>query len=227
MKNFIILGLLAALLFSVSAALSVWLNQSKQPDANAEKKDDKPTAKGPKSDGPKETIDAKEPKSAPKVEGPPSGPENMLVEVKKGEDALKHRAERLELVVRDLQVQREKTDAALQAVTVELKKVPAELNRLDALARDIKEKQLEIEKGELKNIEKIAVMYDGMAPESAAPSFKKMADDGKVDFAAKILNLMKPRNASRVLEALEPSVALLIIDRMRAIVPAPPAPKTP
>ena len=130
------------------------------------------------------------------------------------------RAERLELVVRDLQVQREKTDAVLAAVTNELKKVPAEVSRLDALARDLKDKQLEIDKGEQKNIDKIGTMYDAMSPEAAAPSFQKMVDEGKVDFAAKILNQMKERNASRILEALEPSVALMILERMRNIRPA-------
>ncbi|MFM8274666.1 MAG: MotE family protein [Gemmata sp.] len=220
MKNFIILGLLAALLFTVSAAMSVWLNQSKQSDASAEKKDEKPAAKGPKSDGPKETTDTKDPKSASKTETPPPGPESGLVAVKKGEEELKNRAERLELVVRDLQVQREKTDAVLAAVTNELKKVPAEVSRLDALARDLKDKQLEIDKGEQKNIDKIGTMYDAMSPEAAAPSFQKMVDEGKVDFAAKILNQMKERNASRILEALEPSVALMILERMRNIRPA-------
>lgn len=225
MKNFLILGVLAGLLFTVSAALSVWLNQ-KPADPNTEKdKDkDKVVAKAPKSDGPKEA----EPK-APKLDNPPQpGPESKLNAIREGEDKLKLRAEQLELVVRDLKVQRDATDAALKAVTTELKKLPAETTRLDALAEDLKKRQVELEAGEKKNIEKIAAMYDAMSPEAAAPTFKQMADTGKMDMAAKILAQMKERNAARVLEAIsDPALALQILEKVKGIRAAAPAPKSP
>lgn len=216
MKNFLILGLLAALLFTVSAALSVWLNQSKQTDADKDKEKDKDkvAAKAPKSE-PKESV---EPKPAPKAEPLPSGPESSALLVREREAKLERRAAQLELVVRDLQAQRESTDAALQAVMNELKKVSTETSKLDALAEDLKKKKVEFEAGEKKNIEKIAGMYDAMTPEAAAPILKQMADTGRLDMAAKILAQMKERNAARVLEAMgDPALALQVLEKVRDI----------
>lgn len=216
MKNFLVLGLLAALLFTVSAALSVWLNQSKHAaEADKDKEKDKVAAKGAKAGEPKETT---EPKAAPKVEPPPPGPESAALIVREREAKLDRRAAQLELVVRDLQSQREATEAALQAVLSEMKKVSNETSKLDALAEDLRRKKVEFEAGEKKNIEKIAAMYDAMTPEAAAPILKQMADTGKLEMAAKILVQMKERNAARVLEAMnDPALALQILEKMRGI----------
>ncbi len=75
MKNFLVLGVLALTLFSVSAALSVWLNQSKQPaETDKDKaKDEKVTAKTPKGGDPKE-----EPKPPGKIELPTKGTEENM-----------------------------------------------------------------------------------------------------------------------------------------------------
>ncbi len=226
MKNFLILGLLALLLFSVSAALSLWLNQSKQPDQAAEKDKDKDkTAKGPKSGDPKEST---EPKAAPKVDPPAAGPEAAAKTTRESEAKLKLRAEQLELVVRDLQTQREATEAALRAVMTELKNVSTETTKLDSLVKDLQQKKVDFEAGEKVNITKIAAMYDAMTPEAAAPILKQMADTGKLEMAAKILVQMKERNAARVLEAMgDPALALQILEKMRGLraTPAPaPAP---
>jgi flagellar motility protein MotE (MotC chaperone) len=218
MKNFLILGLLAAFLFSVSAGLSVWLNQSKQPESTEKDKDkDKPVAKGPKSDAPKESTEA--PKTAPKADvSPPSSSESALLIVRENEAKLKLRADQIALVVRDLQTQREATEAALQSVTNELKKVSTETSRLDALAEDLKKKKVEFEAGEKKNIEKMAAMYDAMSPEAAAPVLKEMANSGRLEMGAKILVQMKERNAARVLEAMnDPSLALQYLEKIRGI----------
>ncbi len=48
MKNFLILGLLAVLLFSVSAGLSVWLNQSKHQAEQKDKDKEKRRIKKPR-----------------------------------------------------------------------------------------------------------------------------------------------------------------------------------
>ncbi len=45
MKNIIILGLVALLLFAVSASLSLWLNQSKEGDGKEAEKSGKETAR--------------------------------------------------------------------------------------------------------------------------------------------------------------------------------------
>jgi flagellar motility protein MotE (MotC chaperone) len=227
MKNFLVLGLLAALLFSISAALSIWLNQSKtDPNADKDKGEGKTAAKGTKGSEPKEST---EPKAAPKVEPPPPGPESAAQFLRDREARLKFRSEQVELVLRDLQVQRDATDAAMRALTAELKTAALEAGKLDLLAEDLRKKKVEFEAGEKKNIEKIAAMYDAMTPDAAAPILKQMADNGKMDMAAKILVQMKERNAARVLEAMnDPALALQVLDKMRGIRAAnPPAPGAP
>lgn len=221
MKNFLILGLLAMLLFSVSAGLSIWLNQSKQPEQTEKDKDkdkDKAVAKGPKSGDPKETTDVK---SSPKVDSPPpSSPETTAKYIKEQQAANERRAAQLDLIVRDLQTQREATEAALARVMNELKNVSTESTKLDALADELKKKKLEFEAGEKKNIEKIAAMYDAMTPETAAPILKQMADTGRLDMAAKILVQMKERKVAPILEAMnDPALALQILDRVRNLRP--------
>ncbi len=225
MKNFLILGLLALLLFSVSAALSLWLNQSKQADTTTEKDKDKDKDKAA-GKGPKETGEA--PKvPGPKVDSPPPpGPESAALILRDRESKLALRAAQLELVIRDLQSQRESTEVTLRQVMNELKNVSTETTKLDALAEDLRKKKVEFEAGEKKNIDKIAVMYDAMTPEAAAPILKQMADNGRLEMAAKILVQMKERNAARVLEALgDPALALQILEKMRGLRAAtPPAP---
>jgi flagellar motility protein MotE (MotC chaperone) len=225
MKNFLILGLLALLLFSVSAALSLWLNQAKQTDTASEKEKEKDKEKAV-AKGPKESGDAPKPAGS-KAEGPPPpGPESSALVMRDRESKLALRAAQLDLVIRDLQSQRESTESALRQVMNELKNVSTETTRLDALAEDLRKKKVEFEAGEKKNIEKIAAMYDAMAPEAAAPILKQMADNGRLDMAAKILVQMKERNAARVLEAVgDPALALQILEKMRGIRAAnPPAP---
>jgi flagellar motility protein MotE (MotC chaperone) len=225
MKNLLILGLLALLLFSVSAALSLWLNQSKQTDTTTEKDKDKDKEKAV-GKGPKESGDAPKP-PGPKTEGPPPpGPESSALVIRDRESKLALRAAQLDLVIRDLQSQRESTESALRQVMNELKNVSTETTRLDALAEDLRKKKVEFEAGEKKNIEKIAAMYDAMTPEAAAPILKQMADNGRLEMAAKILVQMKERNAARVLEAVgDPALALQILEKMRGIRAAnPPAP---
>jgi flagellar motility protein MotE (MotC chaperone) len=230
MKNFLILGLLALLLFSVSAALSLWLNQSKQ-QADADKtKDDKATPKAPKDAPPKEGTEPRPP-GGKSPEGPSGSPETTARDIRDQQDKLVRRAAQIEVVVRDLQTQREATEATLRQVMSELKNVSTETTKLDALANDLKQKMIGFEAGEKKNIEKIAAMYDAMTPEAAGPILKQMADTGRIEMAAKILAQMKERKAATVLEAMnDPALALAILEKMRglrAAVPPAPAPVVP
>ncbi len=225
MKNFLILGLLALLLFSISAAASLWLNQSKNGAAEKEKDKDKEKAKEKDKDG--EKAAAKGPKEGPPVkpDAPTAGPDSAAL-IREQEAKLTRRAQQVELVIRDLQTQREASEASLRLVMGELKNVSAETSKLDLLANSLKAQQLQIDQGEVKNIEQIAKTYDAMAPESAAPLLKEMAEKGRLDTAAKIVMKMKERNVARVLEAMnDPALAFQILDRMRTL--RPPAPVVP
>jgi flagellar motility protein MotE (MotC chaperone) len=223
MKNFLILGVLALFLFSVSAGLSLWLNQAKT-DATAEKEkvkdghNEKEKGHGPKELGGHDPI-------VPKSEGA-----HNLVDVgaslNQREDKLKYRTAQMDVVLRDLQVQREATDATLNKVLLELKNVGTEAAKLEKLTTDLTKGRLEVEASEKKNIDKLATVYDSLAPESAAPLLKEMAEKGQLDMAAKILFQMKERNAARVLEAMnDPSLEFQIVSRIRTLkAPAPVVP---
>jgi flagellar motility protein MotE (MotC chaperone) len=226
MKNFLILGLLALLLFSVSAALSVWLNQSK-PQAETDKgKEEKVAAKEPLKDtkDPHKDVSTPHPVVKP-PEGPSGGSETTARELRDQQDKLVRRAAQIEVVVRDLQTQREATETTLRQVMSELGKVSTETAKLDALADDLKKQWATFEAGEKKPIERLAAMYDAMDPEAAGPIFKQMADTGKIDLAAKILAQMKDRKAASVLAAMNDSaLALAIVEKMRNLRPPPPPP---
>jgi flagellar motility protein MotE (MotC chaperone) len=225
MKNFLILGLLAMFLFSVSAALSLWLQQAKQQQHDAaEKEKDKEKTPSPdkdksaidKSGQPKETI---EPKPRPASKDTPASPlsEADLKRLRDTEAKLERRAAQIELVIRDIQTQRQRNEFLLQQVMAELKNLPAETSKLDAMLKDLNNRTVEYNALEDANITKLATMYEAMAPEAAAPILKEMSEKGRMDTAAKILVKMKERNSARILEALEPSLSSQLIERMLRI----------
>lgn len=212
MKNFLILGLLALLLFSVSAALSLWLNQSNAPteDKSGEKDKDKAAGKKP-ADKDKEPAD---PRPSPKSE-PGTGPDSVAI-VRDQQDKLKLRSAQMELVLRDLQDARASTDALLRQVTAELKTATAKTGELEAMAKQLEAKKIDYTTAERQNIIKMASWYDAMAPESSAPILKQMADSGNMDMAVKILAQMKERQVAAIFAALnDPPLAAQLLERMR------------
>ncbi|MBA4065305.1 MAG: hypothetical protein C0501_16660 [Isosphaera sp.] len=214
MKNFLILGLLALFLFSVSAALSLWLNQSRNAPDPADKAAPKSRAPDPK--------DPPEPKPLPKAEPPPPGADSAAI-LSDREARLARRSAQVELVMKDIQSQRDAVEATLRQVNSELKAVAARTGELDGQAADLKKKLAEVELSEAKNIGEMAARYDTMAAESAAPIFRQMADSGQLDTAVKILARMKPRNAAQVLAALgDTALATQLTDRMLRLRTAPP-----
>lgn len=79
------------------------------------------------------------------------------------------------------------------------------------------------------NVQKLALVYDAMSAEGAAPILKQMAESGpgKREQAAEVLARMQPRNAARLLVAMsDPVLAADLLERMsrylpREIAPAP------
>lgn len=223
MKNFLVLGLLALTLFSVSAALSVWLNQSKQP-AETEKdkdkgKDEKVAAKTPKGGDPKE-----EPKPPGKVELPAKGTEAGLKDALKLQDQANRRAEQVELVMRDLQTQREVNEALVRRVAEELKRATDEVTKAAAAiaaADAAKPKQPEPELLDPKYLAKMATLLDAMEPAPASALVKEMVERGRLEVAARILLQMKGGKASAVLaEFKDPTLGEQILDKMTKLRPA-------
>jgi flagellar motility protein MotE (MotC chaperone) len=220
MKNFLVLGLLALFLFSVSAALSVWLNQSKTAEATAEKEKEKEKDKD-KGKGPKDAHDHDQKPLVPKADAGPSAAESGAA-LREREERVTYRNAQMQLVVADLRFQREATDKLMAKVVEELKNAGAEAAKLEMLAKDLKDKQLQADAGDKKNIDKLASVYEAMSPEAAAGQLKDMVENGKLDMAAKILDQMKGRNAARVLEVMSESTASQIVGRIEKLRPPPP-----
>ncbi|AMV25634.1 hypothetical protein VT84_14650 [Gemmata sp. SH-PL17] len=220
MKNLIFLGAIALLLFSLSAALSLWLNQSRQQQETAEKdkekeKGDKPPLKpGPSGDSSKDPV---EPKTIPKIPQSNMGPNVGALD---HQAQLERKALQISLVLQDVQAQREATDALLRQVTTELKTATKNPEPEPKAVEDLKKRQAEDRANEIKNYEKLAAVYDAMTPEGAAPILKQMAESGtgKMEQAAQILVRMKERNTARLMEALgDPALAAQLMDKVRQL----------
>lgn len=215
MKNFIILGLLALLLFSVSAALSLWLNQSgtSTDDKSGEKDKDKGKKPGDKEKD--KDKEAPEPRTSPKTDLG-TGPDSAAI-LRDQQDKIKLRSAQMELVLRDLQDARASTETLLRQVTAELKTATAKTGDLEVLAKQLEAKKLDYNAAERQNIIKMAAWYDAMAPESSAPILKQMADNGNMDTAVKILAQMKERQVAAIFAALnDPSLSAQLLTRMQA-----------
>jgi len=180
MKYALQLGFLALVLFSVSAGLSVWLNQSKQPtEASAAEKTHKKGAggdaehsdKGDKEKGEKGHGDSKSPS---KAEGGHSAAETANSEALR--ERLLRRSEQYEMILKDLQAQREVHDALVKQIVAELKTATSKVNELDSKAADLDKKKVDLDAAERKNIERMASLYDSMNAETAAPD--SQADGG-------------------------------------------------
>ena len=228
MKNFLILGLTALLMFSLSAALSLWLNQGRWPSdtsPSTEKAGKKAVEKEPGESRPPAKSD---PKGDHKDVGATASDPSSLAALREREARLERRATQIDLVLRDIQSQREVVDTLLRQVSAELKTVGSKVSDLDVRAAELDKKKLEFDAIERKNIERMAGMYDAMAPESAAKIIQQMVDSGRLDTAAKTLSLMKDRNSARLLSELDPALAAQLLDKMRGLRSAPiaPIPKT-
>ena len=217
MKNLLFLGVIALLLFSLSAALSLWLNQSRQQQETADKdKPEKPALKpGPTGDNPKDPP--AEPKPISKLPPSATGPDVTSLDQ---QSKLERKALQISLILQDVQAQREATDALLRQVTTELKTAAKSPEPDPKLTDDLKKRQAEDRANEIKNYEKLAAVYDAMTPEGAAPILKQMAESGtgKMEQAAQILVRMKERNTARLMEALNDApLAAQLMDKVRQL----------
>lgn len=231
MKNFLILGLTALLLFSISAALSLWLNQGRttaDTSPSTEKSSRRGSAEKEKPE--KETQESHAKKSEGREESTLGGAgPNSLAILRDQERRIEMRVEQVNLVMRDILSQREVIDGLVRQVMVELKNAEGKVNDLEVRQAELEKKKIEFDVAERRNIERIAGLMDAMSPESAASTLKQMADGGKLEVAAKVLATMKDRNAARALgELADPALAAQLLDKMRMLkgALAPIAPKT-
>lgn len=222
MRSIIQLALVALVLFGVSAALSVWLNQSRLADTGAKDPDKSALASGKDEKGGEKAGEKaarpqpKDEKEKPAV--PEAGPGAVAADVRLREERLELRQARMALVDQDLRAEREAVDALLRRVTAEAREAAANASR-DAVAAAAAPPKAPADPDAANPdaIRKMAAMYDNMTPESAALIFKQMSDAGKLDTAVRILSQMQPRQASRVLAEIEPSLAAQLLEKMRSL----------
>jgi flagellar motility protein MotE (MotC chaperone) len=237
MKNFLILGLVALLLFAVSAALSLWLNSSKE--GEADKKEPKKTAKETTKDKDKDKDDELRPaiKPTPSLGTDEGGRlaaqlREQLAIVKEREAKLDRRQAHIELLLQDVRSEREVIENLRKQVAVEMKMVAEKMTEVEGRftqldrereqnAKKIDEAQkrvLDITQAEDKNISKMATMYDSMPAENAAKIMQQMADSGKMETAVKLLSQMKETKAAKVLaEISDPALAAQMLEKMRGV----------
>jgi hypothetical protein len=221
MKNILIVGGVSLVLFSVSFALSVWLNASKagttpttKDEKDAKKKGDDHAADKEKDKGhgddPKKEKEA-DPKSHEKSAEP-----KLTAGPKDKDDQTELRRLQMEVVMHDLRLQREEYEKRTKAIQSEIKLLQAEGEVNDTRAKELnqveqknkqKEAELkkisgEMEKGEAAGVEKVAGMFEPLEPAKAAEMLQGLADTGKMDLAVKILSRMKAAKASAVLAAI-------------------------
>mgnify|MGYP001033360673 CR=1 FL=1 len=227
MKFLVQVGLVAVTLFSVSAALSVWLYQSRQPQteatgANKDKEDQTPPEKEP--------TEGKVAKS-PDAVTPARDEPGALASLRGREDRLERRAAQLELVVGDLKSEREAVDALMRKAAEELKAAATRVAETTASPKapaDVERAKAEADAAEKKHIDTMVRLYEAMAPEVAAPILRQMTDGGKMDTVARVLGQMKERQAARILgEFGDTSLAAQLLGRMRQFNPTPGGGPTP
>lgn len=228
MKYALQVAVVAMTLFSISAALSLWLNQQKTETAatadKTEKKEKKassdPDHSTDKKDKEKDSGTKPTPKTEPSYSSPAAATANQDTRVAQ----LDRRQAMIELMQQDLQVQLKSIDGLVKQVVLETKTVAAKAGEIDAKAAELDKKKVELDANESKNVERIAGMVDGMPPETAAQVLTQMVDSGKMDTVVKVLALMKPTKAARVMAELEHALAGQLLDRMRGYKPAPVVP---
>lgn len=234
MKNIILIGLVSLVLFGVSAGLSVWLqtNAAKSPDsAHADEKKKKPAddhgdAKGTDKDhaDPHKTDD----------KAKPTEPKSVVPS--KDADRVEYRRLQMEVVASDMGGQMQDYDKLLKRVAAEMKLMAAQQAEVDAKLGEIKQaedrtKAADAKKGQPvsaagttgENLTVIAGLFDNMPPEEAAAMIQAWTDGGKTDTAARVLTMMKPTKATKVLSAVTDTTAKeAIFDRIKALKLTPP-----
>ena len=227
MKNILVIALVSIVLFGVAAGLSVWLqvNGAKPADtAHGDDKKKKPadTAHGDKKDADKGHDDP------PKGEAKPTDAKAAS----KDADRVEYRRLQMEVAAADMSGQMKDYDALLKRLAVEMKVLAAEQTQIDAKlsevkqaedrtaksAEDIKKGQSQAEDAEKANLTRIAGLFDQMPPDDAAGLIQAWADGGKTDTAVRVIALMKPTKATKMLSAVTDRTAKeAIFDRMKTL----------
>ena len=220
MKNLFILALTSLLLFSVAAGLSVWLQQSKTTtEATKDKDDEKKKSAKEKPEPVEKDKPTKEKTDAPQSATPSE---------RETASASQKQQARSMLILADMRSEREAFEALTKRYAAETRAVLAEADEEVRLAElknsqkpnDPPKKPLVpfVDPGEQKNIDKLAAMYDAMAPDAAAKLATEMSNNGSLETAVQILAKMKDTKLAKVLEAMpDQALAAQIVEKIKKL----------
>jgi flagellar motility protein MotE (MotC chaperone) len=231
MKNFLIPGLVALLLFAVSAALSLWLNQSKE-GAEANKEGKKPSKEASKDEEIRPGVRPNTSVGTEDVGKLATSLREQLASMKEREARLDRRQLQIDILLQDIRSEREVIENLRKQVGIEMKLVGDKMTEVEGkfvqLDRDkaaankkieeAKKGVIDITQAEDKNLLKMAAVYDSMPPENAAKILQQLADSGKLETAVKVLSQMKEAKAAKVLaEITDPSLSAQILEKMKGV----------
>jgi flagellar motility protein MotE (MotC chaperone) len=216
MKNILVLAVVAVVLFSISAGLSVWLNQNRATTLPTEKEKAQPVI----NKEPDKDKDKTPGKGPPKTDG--SALPDPGLRLNDAEDRLRRRESQMDLVLRDLAGERQAVDELVRQVTAATKQVADEPPPAPKTPAAVpKGGAPDAEAGaDKKGIDQLSRLYAAMPPDSAATILKKMADGGQLDTSVRILAAMQERQAAQILAAISLSddgLAAQITQRIRML----------
>ena len=219
MKNILVIGVVSLVLFSVSAALSVWLQSNKKTETTASGDEKTPNKKTP--------VD---PKAGHAEPTPPGTPDTGLKPFDPGPKAVDDRSElrriQMEVIQKEMRMQNEEISKRLKQLTVELKALQADAEANDAQAKKVKERDEQITKRESELAKKatttvtkagyvqLADLMSQMEPAEVAKIVIQKADEGKLDEIVRALVPMKPTKLTKILlELKDTELEKKILDR--------------
>lgn len=141
-------------------------------------------------------------------------------EIKRREQELEQQENRMKLAEEDLRNQRieidgllekvqdtyEKTTLAFQQVRQERAALRNDTDSANRTIQEAKRVQDEHDVNEMANQAQLAQLIEGMSEDSAANLLKSFVNNGQIKVAAQVLSIIEPRNASKILEQLDPDL---------------------
>jgi flagellar motility protein MotE (MotC chaperone) len=243
MRNILILALASILLFSLSAALSLYLNwPGKQASTDGShagngKGKGKDTKDGEPDTSLAPIVGQPTPKAAEEAAQLLARLRQRSADLEKREDEARRQEQRMQIVMDDIKGERGVIDSLRAELSEELKKLKEKQEGITRKARgleeqkeaakrllaDLEKRQIVLEKNEDKNFDRMATISDSMPAEKAARLLKQMADSGQMETAVKVLGQMRERRAAAVLaEITDVALSAQLMEKLRGLKrPAP------
>ena len=153
----------------------------------------------------------------------------MEKQLRERENAVKRDEHRIKVLFSDLEREREELGAFSEGIDAKVESLQRLSNSLTGALTELNEKKTEIEKLEKKSgtdeqsqqnamdekVSHVKGWFEGLAPEQAADYLKEFANNGKLEFAASLLNRMPDRQKSKILGSMsDPVLVDQLIDAL-------------